>query len=185
MRISNSLFSFALLSMSASVMAAPMPHSIQIQDKAIVPVLKTEVIRRVAGEAPVRQVSATVLEMTNHGKDIVAREIELQDGQETFSEQQLSVPVVQKGSVIIPTSKIELSTTVKQDGEIISKSKKIDAEGMEFKKDAAPVKRTLQLDQRQDPKSSAKISHAVQTTNGTVTRDITVLSEGDDALPLE
>lgn len=185
MQKTNLMLSCIALVFSCAVSAAPMPNSIVVQDKAVVPVLKTEVIRRAAGQEPVRNVTATVLEVTNQGKDIVAREIELQDGQETFSEQQLSVPVLKKGGVIVPTSKVELTKTVKQDGEVIAKSKSIDAEGMEFKKGEAPIKRTLQLDQLEDPKGAGKLSHAVQTENGVVTRDITVLSEGDAAIPLE
>ncbi len=60
------------------------PIRLWLKDKAVVPVLKTEVIRRVAGQEPVRQVTATVLEMTNKGQDIVAREIELSDHQSDF-----------------------------------------------------------------------------------------------------
>ena len=47
-----------ILSVSAS--AAPMPNSIVVKDKANVPVLKTEVIRKVAGEPPVRHVESTI-----------------------------------------------------------------------------------------------------------------------------
>lgn len=185
MKKTNLIISCIALGLTSAVSAAPMPNSIVVQDKAVVPVLKTEVIRRVAGQEPVRNVTATVLEVTNQGKDIVAREIELQDGQENFSEQQLSTPVLKKGGVIVPTSKIEVSKTVKQGNEVIAKTKSIDAAGMEFKKGEAPIKRTLQLDQLENPKGTAKLSHAVQKENGAVTRDIMVISENDEALPTE
>ncbi len=42
--------------LSVSVSAAPMPNSIVVKDKAIVPILKTEVIRTVTGEKPIRHV---------------------------------------------------------------------------------------------------------------------------------
>ncbi len=171
------IFAFSALAVSSAVFAAPMPNTIVVQDKAVVPVLKTEVIRRAPGQEPVRKVEATVFEVTNKGKDIVAREIELQDNQDQFSEKQLSIPVVKQGSVIVPTSKIELNKTVKQDGEVISQSKHIDAEGVQFKKGQAPVKRGLELNQISAPDGKAKVSHAVVTENGAVSRDIAVLEE--------
>ena len=161
--------------------AAPMPNSIVVQDKAIVPVLKTEVIRRVAGKEPVRQVTATVLEMSNKGQDIVAREIELSDQQGEFSEKQLSIPVVKRGGVIVPTSKIETKTTVKQEGQVIRQTTNIDAEGMEFKKGQAPIKRTLQLEQATQPETKAKISHAVLTENGETTKDLLIVDDNPES----
>ena len=77
MKLTYKFLAVSALFTSFAAIAAPMPNSIVVQDKAIVPVLKTEVIRRVAGQEPVRQVTATVLEMSNKGQDIVAREIEL------------------------------------------------------------------------------------------------------------
>ncbi|MGE8539772.1 hypothetical protein [Acinetobacter sp. ANC 3813] len=170
---------WSVMALPSLALAAPMPNSIVVQDKAVVPVLKTEVIRRIAGQEPVRQVTATVLEMTNQGKDIVAREIELQDHQAQFSEKQLSIPVLQKGGVIVPTSKIQVDKTLKQDGQVISQSKQINAEGVEFKKGQEPIKRTLKLDQAQSPNSGAKLSHAVLTENGEVSKDVTVLSDAE------
>lgn len=169
----------SVMALPSLALAAPMPNSIVVQDKAVVPVLKTEVIRRIAGQEPVRQVTATVLEMTNQGKDIVAREIELQDHQAQFSEKQLSIPVLQKGGVIVPTSKIQVDKTLKQDGQVISQSKQINAEGVEFKKGQEPIKRILKLDQAQSPNSGAKLSHAVLTENGEVSKDVTVLSDAE------
>ena len=81
MKATQKILAFMLLSMSASVFAVPMPNTIIVEDKAVVPVLKTEIIRKVAGQEPVRQVEATVFEVTNNGQDIVAREIQLQDNQ--------------------------------------------------------------------------------------------------------
>lgn len=170
---------WSVMALPSLALAAPMPNSIVVQDKAVVPVLKTEVIRGIAGQEPVRQVTATVLEMTNQGKDIVAREIELQDHQAQFSEKQLSIPVLQKGGVIVPTSKIQVDKTLKQDGQVISQSKQINAEGVEFKKGQEPIKRTLKLDQAQSPNSGAKLSHAVLTENGEVSKDVTVLSDAE------
>ncbi|TCB49031.1 hypothetical protein E0H80_13720 [Acinetobacter sp. ANC 4779] len=169
----------SLISISAAVIAAPMPNTIMVEDKAVVPILKTEVIRRVAGQEPKRSVDATIFEVTNQGKDIVAREIHLEDNQAQFSEKQLTIPVIQKGGVIVPTSKIELDTTIKQDGKILSQTKKIDAEGVEFKQGQEPIHRTLKLDQKNNLGSNTKTSHAVLTENGTTTRDIVVLSEDE------
>lgn len=169
----------SLISISAAVIAAPMPNTIIVEDKAVVPILKTEVIRRVAGQEPTRTVDATIFEVTNQGKDIVAREIHLEDNQAQFSEKQLAIPVIQKGGVIVPTSKIELDTTIKQDGKILSQTKKIDAEGVEFKQGQEPIHRSLKLDQKNNLGSNTKTSHAVLTENGTTTRDIVVLSEDE------
>ena len=180
MKFTQQVFAVSALFSSLTAIAAPMPNSIVVEDKAVVPVLKTEVIRRVAGQEPVRQVTATVLEMTNKGQDIVAREIELSDHQSDFSEKKLSIPVVQRGGVIIPTSKIETKTTVKQDGQIIRQNTNIDAEGVEFKKGQEPIKRTLKLDQVTDPESKAKLSHAVLTENGETTKDLMILDENPE-----
>ncbi|NNH02001.1 hypothetical protein [Acinetobacter sp. ANC 5414] len=179
MKLTQHFLALSLLSASVAAIAAPMPNSIVVEDKAIVPILKTEVIRRVAGQEPKRSVDATIFEVTNKGKDIVAREVHLEDKQTQFSEKQLSIPVIQKGGVIIPTSKIELNTTIKQDGKILSQTKKIDAEGVEFKQGQEPIHRTLKLDQEKNLDSNTKTSHAVFTENGVTTRDIVVLSEDE------
>lgn len=177
MKITQKLFVLSALFTSIAAVAAPMPNTIVVEDKAVVPVLKTEVVRRVAGQEPVRQVTATVLEMTNKGQDVVAREIELSDHQADFSEKKLSIPVVQRGGVIVPTSKIETKTTVKQEGQILRENTHIDAEGVEFKKGQEPIKRTLKLDQATDPETKAKLSHAVLTENGETTKDLIILKE--------
>ena len=52
-------------------------------------------------------------EVSNQGKDIVAKEEVFDDDQSQFSEKQLGLPVIQKGGVIVPTSKIELNKTLK------------------------------------------------------------------------
>ncbi len=65
--------------LSVSVSAAPMPNSIVVKDNAIVPILKTEVIRTVTGEKPIRHVEATIFEVSNQGKDIVAKEVVFDD----------------------------------------------------------------------------------------------------------
>ena len=179
MKLTQQLLALSLLSIPAAVIAAPMPNTIVVEDKAVVPILKTEVIRRVAGQEPKRSVDATIFEVTNQGKDIVAREVHLEDNQAQFSEKQLAIPVIQKGGVIVPTSKIELNTTIKQDGKILSQTKKIDAEGVEFKQGQEPVHRTLKLDQKKNLADSTKTSHAVLTENGVTTRDIVLLSEDE------
>ena len=56
--------------------------------------------------------------------------------------------MIQKRRIIVPTSKIELNTTIKQDGKILSQTMKIDAEGVEFKQGQEPIHRTLKLDQK-------------------------------------
>ena len=58
-----------------------MPNSIVVEGKAVVPILKTEVIPRVTGQEPKRIVDATIFEVTNQGKDIIAREVHLEDKQ--------------------------------------------------------------------------------------------------------
>ena len=70
--------------LSVSVSAAPMPNSIVVKDKAIVPILKTEVIRTVTGEKPILHVEATIFAVGNQGKDIAAREVFSDDVQHTF-----------------------------------------------------------------------------------------------------
>lgn len=159
---------------STVTLAAPMPHSIVVDDKAVVPVLKTEVIRKINGQKPVRHVEATILEMTNKGKDIVAKEVVFEDDLGQFSEKKLGIPVIEKGGVIIPTSKIELNTTLKQEGQIIKQTKQIDAEGVEFKKDQHAVKRTLKLEQNAVP-NQHKATRTVLTEDGSTTRDITIV----------
>ncbi|WP_407303259.1 hypothetical protein [Acinetobacter sp.] len=179
MKLTQHLFVLSLSSISVAVIAAPMPNTIRVEDKAVVPILKTEVIRRIAGQEPKRSVDATIFEVTNQGKDIVAREIHLEDNQTQFSEKQLSIPLIQKGGIIVPTSKIELNTTIKQDGKVLSQTQKIDAEGVEFKHGQEPVHRTLKLDQKKNLDSNTKTSHAILTENGATTRDIVVLSEDE------
>ena len=158
--------------------AAPLPHTIVIEDKAVVPVVKTEIIRTVKGQAPVREVNATVLEITNKGKDIVARDIVLTDNQATFSQDHLATPILKKGSVIVPTSKIEVNSTVKQGDKVLAQAKTLDAQGMQFKKGEAPVQRSLQLDQLSSPNSDASATHAVLKKDGVTTRDVVVVNEG-------
>lgn len=136
-------------------------------------------IRTVKGQQPVRSVDATIFEVTNQGKDIIAREVYLEDKQTQFSEKKFAVPVLEKGSVIVPASKIEVSSQVKKAGQTIAETKKIDAEGVEFKQGQDPVKRTLKLDQKKSLEDNSKTSHAVFTENGVTTRDIVALSEDE------
>ena len=179
MKMSQKLVSLAFVStLATTAFAAPLPHTIVIQDKAVVPVVKTEIIRTVKGQAPVREVSATVLEVTNKGKDIVSRDIVLNDNQAEFSQNHLSAPVIQKGSVIVPTSKIEVNATVSQGNEVLAEARSIDASGVQFKKGQAPVQRSLQLDQVFNPSADASATHAVIKKDGVITRDIVVINEG-------
>ncbi len=74
--------------------------------------------------------------------------------------------------------KIELNTTITQGGEVLSKNKKIDAEGVEFKKDQSePVKRTLKLNEATGVEANKKVSHVVTTENGEKTRDMLIINE--------
>mgnify|MGYP003432922163 FL=1 len=101
MNRSTQVLSLGLLTLvSTFTTAKPMPNSIIVDDKAVVPVVKTQIIRRVEGQEPVRTVTATIFEVTNQGKDIVARDIELQDKEGTFSEKQMSNPVIDRKSVV-------------------------------------------------------------------------------------
>ncbi len=162
---------------SAVAVAKPMPNSILVDDKAIVPIVKTQIIRTAKGQAPVRTVEATIFEVSNKGQDIVARDVILQDNESTFSEKQMSNPVIKKGGLIVPTSKIELTTTVKQGNETISENKTIAASGVEFKKDEAPIRRDLKLQQQISPDSTEKMSHAVIRENGVITKDVVIFDE--------
>lgn len=157
--------------------AAPMPTSIVVEDKAIVPVLKTEMIRTIKGQAPQRHVEATIFEISQGGKEIVAREITLSDDQQEFSEAHLSIPVIKKGGVIVPTSKIELNTTLKQNGEVFAKTKEIDAEGVEFKKDGTVVKRQLKLGQVENQGQAERSTHVLLTEDGATTRDMVIIED--------
>lgn len=164
---------------STMTMAKPMPNSIIVDDKAVVPVIKTQIIRKVAGQEPVRTVEATIFEVTNKGQDIIARDVILQDKEGTFSEKQMSNPVIEKGSVIVPLSKIDITTTVKQDGEKIAETRVIDASGVEIKKGEAPIRRNLQLEQQSISETNEKMSHAVVKENGVTTRDVIIFDEAE------
>ena len=176
MKLKQYLIGLSFTSVSALTVAAPMPNAIVVEDKAVVPVLKSEVIKKVEGQEPVRDVQATIFEVTNKGKDVVAREVEFQDNQQ-FSDKQLAIPVVKKGGVIVPTSKIELNTALKQDGKVVAEAKKIDAEGYEFKKGQEPIKRTLQVGEAKNNENNSKVSRVVQTANGEKTRDLIIVDE--------
>jgi len=74
MNFNNKLILSVLGMLAAgSVFAAPMPNAIVIEDKAVVPIVKTQVIRTMPGREPVRTVNATIFEMTNKGKDVCKR----------------------------------------------------------------------------------------------------------------
>lgn len=178
MKNTQKLFALALFSSALSTAyAAPMPHTIVVEDKAVVPVVKTEIIRTIKGQAPVREVNATVLEMTNKGKDIVARDIVFNDNQAQFTEGHMAIPVLKKGGVIVPTSKIEVNSKIKQGNDVIVQGKTIDAAGVEFKKGEAPTKRSLQLDQVKDPNADTSATRAVVKENDVTTRDVIVVEE--------
>lgn len=162
---------------STSLLAKPMPNSIMVDDKAVVPIVKTQIIRRVEGQAPLRTVEATIFEVSNKGQDIVARDVVQQDNEGTFSEKEMSIPVIKKGGLIVPTSKIEVTKQIKENDQIVSEYKTIDASGVEFKKNGEKVQRHLQLDQQQHADANEKMSHAVVSENGAVTKDIVIFNE--------
>jgi hypothetical protein len=80
-------------------------------------------------------VNITIFEVTNTGKDAVARNEFIVDDKAEFSDEKMRTPVVQQGSMIVPTSKIEVDSNVMRDGEVIAEGKQLDASGIEFKKD--------------------------------------------------
>lgn len=178
MKMTSKLFALSILAISSTAtIAKPMPNSIVVDDKAVVPIVKTQIIRRVEGQAPVRTVEATIFEVTNKGQDIVAREVVMQDNESHFSDAGMSIPVLKKGGLIVPTSKIEVTQTFKQDDQVILEKKVIDASGVEIKKDGEVVKRQLQLEQQTHQNANEKMSHAVVSENGTVTKDIVIFKE--------
>ena len=180
MKMTHKLFALAFMSTAlTTAYAAPLPHTIVVEDKAVVPVVKTEIIRTIKGQAPVREVNATVLEVTNNGKDIVARDIALTDDKAEFSQNTLAAPVVKKGSVIVPTSKIEVNSTVTQGDKVIAEARSIDASGVQFKKGQAPVQRNLQIDQLSNPNTDASATRAVLKKDGVTTRDVVVVQEAE------
>lgn len=178
MKMTSKLFALSILAISSTAtIAKPMPNSIVVDDKAVVPIVKTQIIRRVEGQAPIRTVEATIFEVTNKGQDIVAREVVMQDNESHFSDAGMSIPVLKKGGLIVPTSKIEVTQTFKQDDQVILEKKVIDASGVEIKKDGEVVKRQLQLEQQTHQNANEKMSHAVVSENGTVTKDIVIFKE--------
>ena len=68
MELTQHLLVRSLLSISVVVIAAPMPNSIVVEGKVVVPILKTEVIRWVAGQESERNVDATIFEVTKSGE---------------------------------------------------------------------------------------------------------------------
>lgn len=175
MKLTQKLLALTFLSSAAFAQAAPLPNTIVIEDKAVVPIIKTEIIRTIKGQPPERQVQATVHEITNNGKDIVSRDIAFNDQQAEFSNRGLSTPVIQKGSVIVPTSKIEVNSRVKQGGEVLAEATSVDAQGVEFKKGQAPAQRNLQIDRIQNPNTAEAATRAVVKKDGVKTRDIVVV----------
>ena len=183
MKIQATLLTVAISLIATSTIAAdtkPMPTSITVPDSAVVPVVKTQVIRKVEGQAPVRTTEATVFEVTNKGKDIVAKEIYMADKDMNFSDATMAPPVIRRGSMIVPTFKIQETKRLSQEGQLLSETKHIDAAGMEFRRgEAQPVKRQLQLDQTKDPKSTQQMTHKVDSENGAGTRDVAILEQSN------
>jgi hypothetical protein len=167
---------FAIHSFAAE--SNPMPTAIIVPKSAVVPVVKTQVIHKVEGQEPIRTTEATVFEMTNAGKDIVAKEIYIVDQDKKFSESSMATPVVRPGSVIVPTFKIQEIKRVIQQGQVVSESKYIDAAGVEFRRgQIEPVKRELQLEQMKDLQTEQNILRKVNTENGVVTSDVVILED--------
>jgi hypothetical protein len=156
----------------------PMPNMIVVPDTAVVPVLKTQTISKVEGKEPVRTTEATVHEVTNKGKNIVAKEIYFADKDMKFSEAGMAPPVARRGSMIVPTFKIQETKRVIQQGQVVSESKYIDAAGVEFRRgQIEPVKRELQLEQMKDLQTEQNILRKVNTENGVVTSDVVILED--------
>ncbi len=61
MKLTSKLLGLTLAFVSQT-MAAPMPNTITVEDKAVVPIVKTQIIRSVAGQEPVRTTEATIFE---------------------------------------------------------------------------------------------------------------------------
>lgn len=162
---------------AGSVFAAPMPNTIVIEDKAVVPIVKTQVIRSMPGKEPVRTVNATIFEVTNKGKDVVARDVVIVDDKAEFSDEKMKAPMVQKGSVIVPTSKIEVDSKVMRDGEVVAEGKQVDASGVQFKKGEEPVHKNLKIDQVKNPEHSKSATHAVIQSDGKTTKDVMVIKD--------
>ena len=133
MKILQKIFSMAILATVVNAaFAAPMPSTIVVQDKAVVPIVKTQTIQTMQGEQPIRTTEATIFEVSNQGQDIVAREMISKDHEQHFSDKPLSTPVIKKGAVVVPTSKVEEKSTLKQAGSVIAETKQIDAKGIAF-----------------------------------------------------
>ena len=178
MKVNNKLMSCMLGTLvSSSVWAAPMPNTIVIEDKAVVPIVKTQIIRSMPGKEPVRTVNATIFEVSNKGKDVVARDVVIVDDKAEFSDEKMKAPMLQKGSVIVPTSKIEVDSKVMREGEVIAEAKHLDASGVEFKQGQEPVQKNLKIDQVKNPEHSKSATHAVIQSDGNTTKDVMVIKE--------
>lgn len=177
MKLTSTLLGLSLFAFVGQSMAAPMPHTITVEDKAVVPIVKTQIIRSVAGQDPVRTTEATIFEVGNGGKDIVAREVVLEENASQFSDKTMAAPIVQKGRVIVPTSKVEVKSTLSQGGTVVAEGTQVDAQGVEFKHGQEPVRKALQLDQVKDPHSKESVTRAVVQENGTTTKDVVVVKE--------
>ena len=177
MKLTSKLLGLSIFAFVSQTMAAPMPNTITVEDKAVVPIVKTQIIRSVAGQDSVRTTEATIFEVKNGGKDIVAREVVLEENASQFSDKKMSAPMVQKGSVIVPTSKVEVKSTLSQGGVVLAEGKQIDAQGVEFKKGQEPIRKELKLNQVKDPHSKESVTRAVLQENGTTTKDVVVVKE--------
>lgn len=181
MQIKSTLLTLGLSLIAMATVAAenkPMPTAIVLPDSAVVPVVKTQVIRRAEGQEPVRTTQATVFEVSNKGKDIIAKDIYFADKDMKFSEAGMAPPVVRRGSMIVPTFKIQESKRLTQEGQLVSESTHIDAAGMEFRRgEIEPVKRQLKLEMTKDPKSTQQVVHKVASENGVVTSDVVILED--------
>jgi hypothetical protein len=61
MKLTSKLLGLSIFAFVGQTMAAPMPNTITVEDKAVVPIVKTQIIRSVAGQDPVRTTEATIL----------------------------------------------------------------------------------------------------------------------------
>lgn len=162
---------------SSAVCAAEMPTAIVVPSKAEVPITKTQIIRTIPGQEPIRTVETTKLEITNKGKDVVAREEKMMDKQAQFDEQKMDTPTIREGSVIVPTSKIEVNSKVEKDGKVVAETKHVDASGMQYKKNKKATHKNLKVDQVKNPQHTKSATHAVVKSDGKVTKDVVVLKD--------
>ncbi|AOA59592.1 hypothetical protein [Acinetobacter larvae] len=162
-------------SMSAVVWAQPLPNVIVQPERALVPVVKTQVIRTAPDQTPVRYTDMTVLEMKNKGADIVAKDLHYVENVGEFSKDKLAVPELKVASAIVPVAKIQETKEVIAQGQVIEKSTQFDATGVEFKRNQQPVVKKLHVGSVET--GDAKVSRAVLSQGEETLKDVMILPE--------